>query len=72
MRYVRPKSLTWWSGAASIVFGVALAAKPELQSLSEFAAIFAALLGSGDPSPATFVLAGLGLIGIREKLERLG
>ena len=66
MSYYKPKSLTWWAGAASIAIGVLGVLRPDAGPISE---IMGALLGA-DGSPASLIALGAGLIGIRAKLER--
>ena len=55
MRYVRPNSLTWWAGLLAMLTGIAS---------------LALLAGSGDASPAGLMFLGLGLIGLRDRIER--
>ena len=66
MSYYKPKSVTWWAGAASIAIGVLGVLRPDAGPISE---IMGALLGA-DGSPASLIALGAGLIGIRAKLER--
>jgi hypothetical protein len=68
--YIRPTSMTWWSGVAAIVLGVLSMAIPESMAFSELGRVVAMLAGAGDSSPAGLILLGTGLIGIRAKLER--
>lgn len=70
MRYVRPTSLTWWAGLLAILTGIATMALPGTGPLGELARLVALLAGSGDASPAGLVFLGLGLIGLRERIER--
>ena len=70
MRYVLPKSLTWWAGLAAIVIGLAALALPESGPLGELAGVIAMLIGANDAAPATLITLGLGLIGLRDRLER--
>ena len=70
MRYVRPHSLTWWSGLSAIVTGVAALTLPASGPLAEVSRLVALLAGSGDASPAGLVFLGLGLIGLRDRIER--
>jgi hypothetical protein len=70
MRYVLPKSLTWWAGLAAILIGLAALALPEHGSLGELAGAIAMLIGANDAAPATLITLGLGLIGLRDRLER--
>jgi hypothetical protein len=41
MRYVLPKSLTWWAGLAAILIGLAALALPEHGPLGELAGVIA-------------------------------
>jgi hypothetical protein len=70
MRYIRPKSLTWWAGVGAILTGALSMALPDDLRVSEFGRLLAMLAGSGDASPAALVFLGLGLIGIRDRMER--
>jgi hypothetical protein len=70
MRYIRPTSLTWWSGVFALSVGVALMVMPTTRPLGELARIIIILAGSSDASPAALIALGLGLIGLRDRLER--
>jgi hypothetical protein len=70
MRYVLPKSLTWWAGLAAILIGLSALALPEHGPLGELAGVAAQLIGANDAAPATLITLGLGLIGLRDRLER--
>lgn len=70
MRYVLPKSLTWWAGLTAILIGLAALALPESGPLGELAGIIAEFIGADDAAPATLITLGLGLIGLRDRLER--
>ena len=70
MRYVLPKSLTWWAGLAAVLIGLAALALPESGPLGELAGVIALLVGANDAAPATLITLGLGLIGLRDRLER--
>ena len=70
MRYFNPKSLTWWSGIASISIGVAMMLWPHDQ-LSQIGTVLSVLSGGSDASPAGLILLGLVSIGLRDKLERV-
>ena len=70
MRYIRPKSLTWWAGAASCAVGVAVLMMPDSFALTEMGRLIAMLAGGADASPAALICLGLGLIGVRDRLER--
>jgi len=67
MRYLRPNSLTWWSGCAAIVTGLASMVVPKATDLAELVALLA---GTHDASPAGLIFLGLGLIGLRDRIER--
>ena len=70
MRYIRPRSLTWWAGLMAVATGTANLALPETGPLAEIARLVTLLSGSGDASPAALIALGLGLIGLRDRLER--
>ncbi|MAM60873.1 hypothetical protein [Maritimibacter sp. UBA3975] len=71
MRYFRPKSLTWWAGVGLIASGVLLALFPGQDQLGVLGALLGLLTGGGEgASPAFLIFSGLGLIGIRDKMER--
>lgn len=70
MRYIRPTSLTWWSGLLAAATGLGVLVLPSTGALSELARFVALLAGSGDVSPAGLIFLGLGLIGLRDRLER--
>lgn len=78
-RYFRPRSLSWWSGIAALALGVLSATGWPQGAMSDagasgawttLIAVTAALLGS-DATPASLILTGLAIIGIRDKLERV-
>ena len=70
MRYLRLKSLTWWSGFVAIILGVVAMIRPEYGPNDDVRLLITALLGGSDSSPVGLVLLGTGLIGIGDKLER--
>ncbi len=70
MRYIRPTSLTWWAGLLAFATGAASLALPATGPLADLARLVAMLAGSGDASPAALIALGLGLIGLRDRLER--
>ena len=70
MRYIRPTSLTWWAGLLACLTGMASIALPMTGPLGELARLVALLAGSGDASPAGLMFLGLGLIGLRDRIER--
>jgi hypothetical protein len=70
MRYVQPTSLTWWAGLLAVLTGIASLALPATGSLGEVARLVSLLAGSGDASPAGLLFLGLGIIGLRDRIER--
>jgi hypothetical protein len=70
MRYVLPTSLTWWAGLTAVLVGVAGLLLPEHGELTALAQLVAELTGAEDAAPATLITLGLGLIGLRDRLER--
>jgi hypothetical protein len=70
MRYIRPTSLTWWAGVLAFATGIASLALPATGPFSELSRLIALLAGSGDASPAGLLFLGLGLIGLRNRIER--
>ena len=70
MRYIRPTSLTWWAGLLAFATGAASLALPATGPLADFAGLVATLAGSSDASPAALIALGLGLIGLRDRIER--
>lgn len=70
MRYIRPRSLTWWAGLMAVATGTATMALPATGPLAEIARLVTLLSGSSDASPAALIALGLGLIGLRDRLER--
>lgn len=70
MRYIRPTSLTWWAGLLAFATGAASLALPATGPLADLARLITLLSGSGDASPAALIALGLGLIGLRDRLER--
>jgi len=70
MRYIRPTSLTWWAGLLAMLTGLASVALPATGPLGELARLVSLLAGSGDASPAGLIFLGLGLIGLRDRIER--
>ena len=70
MRYIRPRSLTWWAGLMAVATGTANMALPETGPLAEIARLVTLLSGSGDGSSAGLIALGLGLIGLRDRIER--
>ena len=73
MRYLRPTSLTWWSGLIAFATGSGALLLPESGPLAYLARLVALLAGAGDAAPITLITLitlGLGLIGLRDRLER--
>jgi hypothetical protein len=70
MRYIRPTSLTWWSGLMAVATGTAALLLPQSGPLGDLARLVALLAGAGDAAPITLITLGLGLIGLRDRLER--
>lgn len=70
MKYIRPKSLTWWTGLFSLAVGMASMVMPDSYQVTQIGALVANLAGSGDSSPAALIVIGLGLIGLRDSIER--
>lgn len=66
MKYFKPKSLTWWSGAALIITGAAQIALPDSFAASQIGAFLSLLTGGSEgASPALLMASGTGLIGLR-------
>lgn len=72
IRYLQAKSLTWWAGVGSIACGIAGLSGLDHPAYGQVATVISSMLGGGDASPAGLIVIGLGLIGIRDKLERVG
>ena len=70
MRYIRPASLTWWAGLLATATGTGALVLPEDGTLATLARLVAMLAGTGDAAPATLIALGLGLIGLRDRVER--
>ena len=70
MRYFQPTSLTWWAGLLAVLIGSAALLLPEQGQLAELARLVAILAGAGDAAPMTLITLGLGLIGLRDRIER--
>lgn len=69
--YLDFDSVTWWTGMAAIVLGVLQAAGVNHPSFGIMAEVLNSLNGGTfAASPAQLIVLGLGLIGIRAKLER--
>jgi hypothetical protein len=70
MRYMRPTSLTWWAGLLAFSTGSGALLLPESGPLTDLARLVALLAGASDAAPITLITLGLGLIGLRDRLER--
>lgn len=70
MRYIRPRSMTWWAGILSVAIGIAMMAGAGSWT-NELGVLIAMLSGEGNSSPAAMMGLGFGLIGIRDKLSRV-
>ena len=70
MRYFQPTSLTWWAGLLALLTGSSALFMPDQGQLAELARLVAILAGTGDASPMTLITLGLGLIGLRDRIER--
>lgn len=69
MRYIRPTSLTWWSGVAMIAIGALQIFNPS-DATNELAKALNVLTGEGAASPGQMIGVGLGLIGLRDAIKR--
>ena len=70
MRYLRPKSLTWWTSIASIALGLLGMFYPGHDPIDQLGQVLAVLLGGSDSSPVGLVILGFIGIGIGDKIER--
>ena len=70
MRYIKPKSLSWWSGAGLVALGLAAMFVPDSYALTQLGTTITLLSGGTDASPGVMLATGLGIIGLRDKLER--
>lgn len=61
-KYLKPKSVTWWSGFVPICCGAFVAFEP-VHQLAEWADAVSTMYG--DVPPAVPINAGLALIGLR-------
>lgn len=70
LKYLQPKSLTWWAGVLSVLTGM-VTMFPEMHpAFFEIGDILTRFTGGAAATPAGLIVTGLGLIGIRAKLER--
>jgi hypothetical protein len=79
MRYVRPRSLTWWAGTFLIAMGVVQAAGVPSGGEGTLGAVLGVLhalaggvatIGGAGASPAALIGLGLGMIGVRDAMIR--
>jgi hypothetical protein len=70
--YVNPKSLTFWAGAAAIGIGILQIAGVQNDQIPVISNIIVAFAGGGATDPASLIMLGCGLLGIRRKLEEIG
>ena len=63
-KYIKPKSLTWWTGFTALVCGMTIAVGNEVEQLSTLSRI---LSNMTSVPPAAMISFGLGLIGLRGK-----
>ena len=69
MKYIRPTSLTWWSGVFALAVGIASLMMPDSYQVTQIGALVSMLAGGTDASPAALMALGLGLIGVRAAIE---
>jgi hypothetical protein len=70
--YMNPKSLTFWAGAAAVGLGVMQIIGIQHEQIPILSGIILAFAGGADSSPAGLITLGLGLLGVRRKLEEIG
>ena len=63
MKYIKPKSLTWWAGFVPLIAGVLVALSDVIPVLLPVRAVIDAMTGNAEP--AVLVNAGLVAIGLR-------
>lgn len=63
MKYIKPKSLTWWAGFVPLIGGILVALSDVLPVLLPVRAVIDAMTGHAEP--AVLVNAGLVAIGMR-------
>jgi len=69
--YVNITSLAWWGGIFAIVLGVLGIVMPESYAVTEVGKLVMLLIGGSEhSSPGMMIAFGMGVIGIRAKLER--
>jgi hypothetical protein len=65
MKYIKPKSLTWWSAVVPLICGLVVASEP----IHGLASIVASIDNvTGGVSPAVMINGGLAAIGLRAAL----
>ena len=69
MSYFLPRSTSWWTGVVSLIIGVAMLFFPESNELGKVGQVLKLLTGE-DGSPASLILFGAAVIGLRAKQER--
>jgi hypothetical protein len=71
MKYINYKSLTWWSGVASIALGTAMLAGINHPAFGPIGEVLAALTGGvlTSTSPGQFIIMGITAIGLRAAVE---
>lgn len=77
IRYIRTRSLTWWTGVLAIALGLLQATGLPLAHdataglVGTLSLVLSSLLGDPTSSaPAPLIILGLSVIGIRDKMER--
>jgi hypothetical protein len=64
-------SVAWWGGILAIVLGLLGIFMPDSYAVSEFGKLIMLLIGGSEhSSPGMMIAFGMGIIGIRAKLER--
>lgn len=67
MKYVKPKSLTWWTSLVPLLCGLLLATA-DLHGMPQVTSAIHALFGP-DATPAVLINAGLAVLGLRAAVE---
>jgi hypothetical protein len=70
--YMNPKSLTFWAGAAAVGLGVMQLLGIQNDHIPVLSSVIVAFAGGGASDPASLIMLGFGLLGIRRKLEEIG
>ncbi|WP_136661700.1 hypothetical protein [Nitratireductor sp. XY-223] len=63
-KYIKLKSVTWWTGFAAIACGTIIAAGGEIPAVAPAANVLSRMT---EVPPAAMITFGLGLIGLRGK-----